>query len=151
MSAAIVGSGKQYEKLLRKSATLEEIEAELGTSTWKRAYTPSLPIRQTPEYLTLAKRMAPSEPFVWGTTNTADAEFTALCAIFTRKGPYTDIERGQVYGMISGMTLFVGDIICLPFAIKERLQMNQEYYSLTFWFDDNNRYVGYYYGDINRY
>ena len=50
--------------------------------------------------------------------------------------------------MIVGMTLGIGEIICLPMAICERYEMSKRYYSLTFWYDANGIFTGYYEGDI---
>lgn len=149
VSATIVGSGKRYEHLLKKKTTMHDVRESLGDPEWSRQYVPSIPISETEEYksyLNNTKNHYP--PFIWGEKEQANHGDTALCEVYTRKGPYEDVLRGQGHGMVGAMTLGVGDVLLIPSAINEKGEMNKKYYSLTFWYDTSGHYVGYYYGDI---
>ena len=50
--------------------------------------------------------------------------------------------------MIGTLTFGVGDVLFLPYAVKERIEMSNCLYSLTFWYDDHGRFVGYYDGSL---
>lgn len=149
VSAAIVGSGKQHEYLRKDSTTMERVEARLGTPAWSRYYPNQVRIRESDEYLEYAKKSGGHGPFIWGTEEMAEDRWVSYCAVYTRTGPYEEVLRGQGYGMVGGMTLGVGDIVCLPFAITERIELSKNNFSLTMWFDENRQYVAVFEGDIN--
>ena len=149
VSGAIVGSGKRHDYLSKDSTTMELVEKRLGTPTWSRYYPNQVKIRNSDEYRAYIKDSDGDTPFIWGTEETAEERFISYCAVYTRTGPYEEALRGQGYGMVGGMTLGVGDVICLPFAISERIELSNNIFSLTMWFDENHQYVGVFEGDIN--
>ena len=92
--------------------------------------------------------MDPWSPFVWDGHEEGSGNLAARCEIYMREGPYFDMERGQAYGMIGTLTFGVGDVLFLPLAVKERIAMSNRQYSLTFWYDEYGRFVGYYEGSL---
>lgn len=146
-SGLVVGTGKGHEHLNHRSVKLEKVRQDLGDPAYSRIYKPTRPISLTEEYkaLTKAKGYTPS---VRGDGDTSKNERTALCEVYSRIGPFADMNRGQGYGMASGLTLGVADIVLLPTAIKERSELNKEKFSITFWYDQEMRVIGTYKGDI---
>jgi hypothetical protein len=149
VSGTIVGNGKSYEHLLNKRKTIDAVRKSLGDPVWATSYPVPTPIEDTPEYaLYVKKHERNSKPFIWNGDDSRKEDKASFCEIYKRKGPYADMSRGQGYAMVGGMTLGIGDVVSLPSAIKERSEMNKKEYSLTFWYDQQRRFVGYYYGDI---
>lgn len=150
MSAVVVSSGKRYEHLAKPSTSVTKVRKSLGNPLWRESYFPPIPINKTGVFLAYTVTNAPFEPFVWDGMDVGETKtnVAVLCEIYTRQGPYADMERGQAYGMIGAMTLGVGDVLCLPFAIYQRHQMGKRYYSLTFWYNEKGTFVGLYEGDI---
>ena len=148
LSAMIVGSGKMYSHLISSDTTVNDVRSSLGMPAWSEVYDPPLPIDKTPQYLERASYMDPWSPFVWDGHEEGSDNLAARCEIYTREGPYADMERGQAYGMIGALTFGVGDVLFLPYAVKERIEMSNCLYSLTFWYDEDGRFVGYYEGSL---
>ena len=148
MSAMIVGSGKIYFHLISSDTTVDDVRKSLGMPAWSEVYDPPMPIDKTPQYLERASFMDPWSPFVWDGQKEGSDNRTARCEIYTRQGPYADMERGQAYGMIGALTFGLGDVLFLPLAVKKRIEMSSCFYSLTFWYNEHGRFVGYYEGSL---
>lgn len=126
MSATIVGTGKRYEGLTSHSTTVDQVRKSLGKPSWSQVYAPPIPIN----------------------TSSDQGPKAALCEVYTRRGPYAEPIRGEAYAMIGALTLGIGDIISIPFAIRDRTELNKRNYSLTFWFDDSGFVVSCFRGDF---
>ncbi len=151
VSATIAASGKSYEHLLNKKTTVRDVRKSLGDASWSRAHQPPVAIKNSDEYRSyVLNQKNNSKPHVWNGDEFSEGAITSLCEVYTRKGPYADIDRGQGYAMASGLTLGIGDLIYMPSAIKDRNEMSKEYYSLTFWYDSNGQFIGLYEGDIRK-
>ncbi|WP_027360702.1 hypothetical protein [Desulforegula conservatrix] len=148
VSASIVGYGKRYEYLLESSTTIEDVRNELGKASWTQEYHPPLAISKTREYLEYTNINKPFEPFVWNGNDVSKDRLASYCEVYTREGPYYNMERGQAYGMFSAITLGIGEIFMIPSAIIKRHELSNKKYSLTFWYDENKRFVGVFKGDI---
>ena len=146
MSAVIVSVGKPQEYLQSRSTTPARAQWHLGAPAYSQRYSPPVQIRNTPEFRYNAAHGG--FPFAWGIHECADGAVTALCEVYTRRGPYVDMLRGEVYGLIAGLTFGIGDIVCLPYAIRERWQLSRRYFSITFWYDEQGRYIACSEGDI---
>ena len=58
------------------------------------------------------------------------------------------MERGQGYGMVSGMTLGIGDVVILPTGIQNRTAMSKQKSSITFWYGQDKKVQDCYTGDV---
>lgn len=148
-SSIIISTGKPFEYLQSHSTTMQRVEKRLGTPSWSTNYPAPLRIRDTPEFVSNSASQKYHRPFVWGVNDSAEKKIVKYCAVYTRRGPYWEDLRGQAYGMAAGMTLGISEICYLPLSIVERMELSQRYFSLTFWYDQDRRYVGSYEGDIN--
>lgn len=151
VSATIAASGKSYEHLLNKRTTVQDVRNSLGEAEWSKSHHPPVPIKNTEEYKAyVTKQINRNAPFVWNGDDTSENAVTSLCEVYTRQGPYSDANRGQGYGMASGLTLGVGDVLYLPSAINYRNKISKDFYSLTFWYDSDGHFIGYSKGDIRK-
>lgn len=149
VSATIVGYGKRYESLLEPSTSVDDVRNELGDASWSKEYHPALAICNTPEFIEHAKNITPFDPFIWDGNEVSKERLASYCEVYTREGPFYNMERGQAYGMIGALTLGLGDILLLPSAIIKRYELSNKKFSLTFWYDENKKFIGYFQGDIN--
>jgi len=148
ISATIASSGKRYKYLVKPKTSIEKTRKKLGDPIWKKTYPESVPINKTPEYMNNTNESDSHKPFIWGGKEMGEEKAASYCEVYTKKGPFYELERGQMYGMISGLTLGIGDILFIPHAIKHRRALSRLYYSVTFWFDENKKFVAMYNGDI---
>lgn len=147
ISGTIVGAGKRYEHLEAADTSAEQVRRELGSPSYRRFYGHPTPLNSTPEYKSFVKSTGAS-PFVWGNGAFQKAPPVVSCEVYTRRGPFADMSRGQAYGMVGGMTLGVGDVLLLPIAIGERSLLSKQKFSLTFWYNQDRKVQGFYRGDI---
>ena len=150
----IVQSGKKHEHLLKNSTTKIIVRNDLGTPIWSRKYNPEISIDNSEEFL-LYKHNKNMRPFIhgvlddsWGKKSDAIKKKVTHVEVYAHKGPLYNMERGQGYGMIHGMTFGIGGIFLLPMAIKKHYEMARETNYLTFWFDKNGHYVAVFTGNI---
>lgn len=149
VSTAIVSfAGKRYKHLLNSSIDAKCVQRQLGEPFWRKEYAPPLPIKCTDEYKTRLTEDK-TKSFIWGVHETAESRLASVCEVYKIKGPLQDQERGQAYGMAVGCTFGLAEVldpIFIPISIRQ--MTDKHWWYLTFWYDQENRYVGYYEGDI---
>lgn len=146
-----MSSGKSYKHLARSSSTVEKVHKHLGKLVWRSSYNPSILIRQTAEfqeYKNLGRAPYISGKSCGGGGRTDENEQTALCEVYRSRGPFAGADLGQAEGMVGALTLGIGDVLMIPSAIKKRRKMGEEYYFITFWYDQHGNYVAHFRGDI---
>lgn len=159
VSGTIVGTGKPHRHLYKSKITKKDVHRSFGKPIFSQTYDQPTPIIQTPEIQQL-ERMGKHVSVWGGNKNERAIEEKNLPKtieipvssydVFERKGPFADMIRGEAYGMISGLTLGVGDVIGIPFAIKERAALSKNKFHKTIWFDESNHFVAVFNGDIRK-
>ena len=152
IAAAILESGKSIDHLCDSKTSINIVRKCLGEPVWIQKYPEPIPICKTPEFITWEKNHDPQDkPFIWGVDKEAKESLTSICEEYQIKGPLEDPQRGVPYGMAIGMTLFLAELAD-PFVIPDAIKWQREHANdiswLTYWYDSNEKYVGYYEGDI---
>ncbi len=150
----LVTSGKKYRNLLKKKTTKTLVQKQLGIPFWRVEYKTPIPIVNTDEYKGAKQRNGGYDPSVWGINDNRDNVgqiVVGSCEIYRNIGPYSEINRGDAYGMIVALTLGMGGPIALWMAIPDWLQLQKKEVFLTFWFDKDNKIVAYHNGNILTY
>lgn len=159
VSAAIVGTGKPHTHLYKSKITKEAVHRSFGKPIYSQTFDQPTPIIQTPEIQRLEKMG--KHVYVWGGDkheraieegNLPKTEETPVSSyeVFERTGPFADMIRGEAYGMVSGLTLGLGEVINIPMAIKERIALSKNKFHKTIWFDETNHFVAVFDGDIRK-
>ena len=151
VSAWIVEGGKHYQQLSSRRSTVQKVRNCLGEPAWIRAYPAPMAISNTTEFLSWQASHPQGYLFVWGVDDESRNSLCSICEVYRIHGPLADSERGTVYFMAVGMTFLVGELFdpfCIPSAIRWRRQHANDTSWLTYWYDSEGRYVGYFRGDI---
>lgn len=147
----LASGGRKYRDLLQSRTTKAEIRRRLGEPIFKVTYEKPFKLKDSPQIIQATKANMGDSPFVWGTEETylnIDDTLVQSCEIYENEGPYAEPNRAEGYGMIYAMTLSLGGPIVIWEAMHEWIYLRYKKFNLTFWYDVNDHYVGYFQGNV---
>jgi|GEM_PF-2848201 len=157
-SSMVMESGKHYDHLLNEGVTRGEIHADLGPPIARYVYDQPVPIKQIPDAMPVILDIVKKN--INGTTILFVDEPHELnfnpravsCEIFHRKGPFHH-HRGMETVHNSWMALYtlgISELWYLPKAIVDRIRRSKDDFYLTFWYDADDNYIGWFFGDVRK-
>jgi len=155
ITETIARSGKSFDHLQDPKIKVDQVRKELGNPVFSRKYSPAKRIRETEECRHGNREYFDFSPVKSARNGGSDDSskdgfnrYTSLCEVYHPHGWFSEGDT-QYYGMISAMTLGIGDLVMIPSALSYKRNAMRKGRCLTMFYDANGHYVATYYGDIS--